>query len=43
MARGVSAADAVRAAQDYTTGALLHARRFGMGRLVPNKIHRTIP
>lgn len=40
MAHGVSAADAVRAAQDYTTGALVHACRFGMGRLVPNKIYR---
>jgi hydroxymethylpyrimidine/phosphomethylpyrimidine kinase len=31
------AALAVRAAQDYTTGALAHAQRFGMGKLVPNR------
>jgi len=43
MARGASAADAFRAAQDYTTGALVHACRFGMGRLVPNKIYKAIP
>lgn len=41
MARGATAADAVRAAQDYTAGALAHACRFGMGRLIPNKIFRT--
>jgi hydroxymethylpyrimidine/phosphomethylpyrimidine kinase len=40
MARGDNAADALRAAQDYTTGALMHACRFGMGRLIPNKIFR---
>jgi len=38
MARGANALDAVTAAQEYTTGALLHACRFGMGRLVPNKL-----
>lgn len=43
MARGAAAADAFRAAQDYTTGALVHACRFGMGRLVPNKIYKAIP
>jgi hydroxymethylpyrimidine/phosphomethylpyrimidine kinase len=40
MARGVSAGDALRAAQEYTTGTLVHACRFGMGRLIPNKIFR---
>lgn len=37
MARGMSAPDAVRAAQDYTAGALAAAQRFGMGKLLPNK------
>jgi hydroxymethylpyrimidine/phosphomethylpyrimidine kinase len=41
MAQGVQAADALRLAQDYTTGALAHARRFGMGKLVPDKFFRT--
>jgi hydroxymethylpyrimidine/phosphomethylpyrimidine kinase len=27
-------------AHDYLNGALAHACRFGMGRLVPNKIFR---
>ena len=40
MARGASAADAFAAAQEYTTGALLNACRFGMGRLIPNKLFR---
>ena len=40
MARGAAAADALAAAQDYTTGALLNACRFGMGRLIPNKLFR---
>jgi hydroxymethylpyrimidine/phosphomethylpyrimidine kinase len=40
MARGGAAADALAAAQDYTTGALQHACRFGMGRLIPNKLFR---
>jgi hydroxymethylpyrimidine/phosphomethylpyrimidine kinase len=38
MAMGASAADALAGAQDYTHRALLHARRFGMGRLIPNKL-----
>ncbi|CDG81425.1 bifunctional hydroxymethylpyrimidine kinase/phosphomethylpyrimidine kinase [Janthinobacterium agaricidamnosum] len=29
--------EAVRAAQEFTTGALQHAQRFGMGKLVPNR------
>lgn len=40
MARGFSAEEAMRRAQEYTTGALLHAQRFGMGKLVPNKFYR---
>ncbi|WP_206076812.1 bifunctional hydroxymethylpyrimidine kinase/phosphomethylpyrimidine kinase [Massilia horti] len=32
--------DALKAAQDYTSGALAHARRFGMGKYVPNKFFR---
>jgi hydroxymethylpyrimidine/phosphomethylpyrimidine kinase len=38
MARGLSAQDAFQPAQDYTMQALLHACRFGMGRLIPNKL-----
>jgi hydroxymethylpyrimidine/phosphomethylpyrimidine kinase len=37
MARGMEAGDAVLAAQQYTAGTLLHAQRFGMGKLVPNR------
>lgn len=37
MARGLSAPEAARAAQDYTGSALAAAQRFGMGKLVPNK------
>jgi hydroxymethylpyrimidine/phosphomethylpyrimidine kinase len=37
MARGMDAGDAVLAAQQYTAGTLLHAQRFGMGKLVPNR------
>jgi hydroxymethylpyrimidine/phosphomethylpyrimidine kinase len=37
MARGMEASDAVLAAQQYTAGTLLHAQRFGMGKLVPNR------
>jgi hydroxymethylpyrimidine/phosphomethylpyrimidine kinase len=40
MARGASAGAALAAAQDYTTGTLQHACRFGMGRLIPNKLYR---
>jgi hydroxymethylpyrimidine/phosphomethylpyrimidine kinase len=37
LAHGMAPQDAVRAAQDYTGGALAHAQRFGMGKLIPNK------
>ena len=37
MARGVDAPEAVKAAQDYTVGALAHAQRYGMGKFVPNR------
>jgi hydroxymethylpyrimidine/phosphomethylpyrimidine kinase len=37
MAHGREPEDAARAAQAYTAGALAHAQRFGMGKLVPNK------
>jgi hydroxymethylpyrimidine/phosphomethylpyrimidine kinase len=40
MARGADAADALPGAQDYLTGTLANACRFGMGRLIPNKIFR---
>lgn len=43
MARGAPAADALRLAQDYTRGALAHARRLGMGKLVPDKFFRAAP
>jgi hydroxymethylpyrimidine/phosphomethylpyrimidine kinase len=43
MARQVDAGEALQAAQDYTAGALAHAQRFGMGKLVPNKFFRTTP
>jgi hydroxymethylpyrimidine/phosphomethylpyrimidine kinase len=43
MAHGMDAAAALRAAQDYTYGALLHAQRFGMGKLVPNRFYRILP
>jgi hydroxymethylpyrimidine/phosphomethylpyrimidine kinase len=43
MAHGLDAADALRLAQVYTTGALATAQRFGMGKLVPNKFFRTAP
>jgi hydroxymethylpyrimidine/phosphomethylpyrimidine kinase len=38
MARGATALEAFAAAQDYTMQALVHACRFGMGRLIPNKL-----
>lgn len=43
MARGMDAAEALRAAQEYTYGALLHAQRFGMGKLVPNRFYQYLP
>lgn len=41
MAQGLDAPEALAAAQEFTYGALRHARRFGMGKLVPNRFHRT--
>lgn len=43
MARHGDTALAVQAAQEYTAGALAHAQRFGMGKLVPNKFFRFAP
>jgi len=44
MARDDAVVGAViQAAQDYTAGALAHAQRFGMGRLVPNRFFRLHP
>ncbi|MBA4094513.1 MAG: hydroxymethylpyrimidine/phosphomethylpyrimidine kinase, partial [Candidatus Accumulibacter sp.] len=43
MARGMDAVEALRLAQEYTYGALLHAQRFGMGKLVPNRFYRLLP
>ncbi len=40
MAHGMDTVDAVQGAQEYTAGALAHAQRFGMGKLVPNKFFR---
>jgi hydroxymethylpyrimidine/phosphomethylpyrimidine kinase len=40
MALGADAQDALPGAQDYATFALANACRFGMGRLIPNKIFR---
>jgi hydroxymethylpyrimidine/phosphomethylpyrimidine kinase len=41
MAQGLDAMVALAYAQEYTTGALQHACRFGMGRLIPDKLYRT--
>jgi hydroxymethylpyrimidine/phosphomethylpyrimidine kinase len=43
MARGLDAPDALEAAQDYTSGALAAARRFGMGKYIPNRWYRPAP
>jgi hydroxymethylpyrimidine/phosphomethylpyrimidine kinase len=43
LAQGLEPAGAVRAAQEYTNGALAQAQRFGMGKLVPNKFFRAAP
>jgi hydroxymethylpyrimidine/phosphomethylpyrimidine kinase len=43
MARGMDAAEALRMAQEFTYGALLHAQRFGMGKLVPNRFYKHLP
>ena len=40
LAQSQAPAVAVRAAQEYTHGALANAQRFGMGKLVPNKFFR---
>jgi hydroxymethylpyrimidine/phosphomethylpyrimidine kinase len=40
MARRVEPEEALRRAQEYTSGALANAQRFGMGRLVPDKFFR---
>lgn len=40
MAFGHEAPDASAHAQEYTAGALAHAQRFGMGKLVPNRLFR---
>ncbi len=45
MARGHDVPEAVQAAQAYTIGALAHAQRYGMGKLVPNRfynLHNTL-
>ncbi len=38
MAHGLDARDAAERAQEYVASALLHAQRFGMGKLIPNKL-----
>jgi len=43
LAQGLAPVDAVDAAQAFTHGALAHAQRFGMGKLVPNKLFRAAP
>ena len=43
MARGMDAAEALQAAQEFTHGALLHAQRFGMGKLIPNRFYKNLP
>jgi hydroxymethylpyrimidine/phosphomethylpyrimidine kinase len=40
MARGLPVEAALAAAQDYTSGALAHAQRFGMGKCIPNRFYR---
>ncbi|GAB3462961.1 hydroxymethylpyrimidine/phosphomethylpyrimidine kinase [Massilia terrae] len=40
MALGFEAEEAMRRAQEYTTGALANAQRFGMGKLVPDRFYR---
>lgn len=43
MAQGLDVTEALQAAQDFTYGALRHARRFGMGKFVPNRFFRALP
>ncbi|TWI48581.1 hydroxymethylpyrimidine/phosphomethylpyrimidine kinase [Pseudoduganella flava] len=40
MARGEDLPRAVDLAQQYTYGTLLHAQRYGMGKLVPNRFYQ---
>jgi hydroxymethylpyrimidine/phosphomethylpyrimidine kinase len=40
LAHGVPMSAAIRQAQEYTWNALSHARRLGMGRLVPHRLAR---
>jgi hydroxymethylpyrimidine/phosphomethylpyrimidine kinase len=40
LARGADTPQAVQLAQEYTQGALAHAQRYGMGKLVPNRTYR---
>ena len=40
MAQGLDAIEALAYAQQYTAGTLQHACRFGMGRLIPNKLYK---
>jgi hydroxymethylpyrimidine/phosphomethylpyrimidine kinase len=41
LARGADTPQAVQLAQEYTQGALAHAQRYGMGKLMPNRTFRT--
>ena len=43
MAHRIDTVDAIQAAQEFTVGALAHAQRLGMGKLVPNKYFRFQP
>nr|WP_269106517.1 bifunctional hydroxymethylpyrimidine kinase/phosphomethylpyrimidine kinase [Massilia sp. TS11] len=43
LAQDMDAIEAVRAAQEYTIGTLAQAQRFGMGKLVPNKLYPFTP
>ncbi|WP_371868079.1 bifunctional hydroxymethylpyrimidine kinase/phosphomethylpyrimidine kinase [Pseudoduganella rivuli] len=40
LAQGADTPQAVGLAQEYTHGALAHAQRYGMGKLVPNRTYR---
>jgi len=40
MARGLDVEQAVQSAQAYTVGALAHAQRYGMGKLVPDRFYQ---
>ncbi|SFV09686.1 bifunctional hydroxymethylpyrimidine kinase/phosphomethylpyrimidine kinase [Pseudoduganella namucuonensis] len=42
LAQGADTPSAVQLAMDYTQGALAHAQRYGMGKLVPNRHHRML-